>query len=146
MAIVATGAAGLAELFSVASRVTQASRVDTVATLAAEAKMADLRARTWAYNADGSGVAVSDAGLALSPATALSASVDGYADYLDASGVEVGRGVVPPRAGVYLRRWSIRPLPADPANALVLQVMATRVTRPQSRDVHLISILARTAQ
>lgn len=146
MALVATSAAGLAELFSLASRVTQESRIDTGATFAAESKMAELRALTWAYDAAGTSVPVSDAGLAWSPASTLTANVDGFVDYVDVAGAFVGGGVLPPRQGVFVRRWSIQPLPADPANTLVLQVVAARVTRPQSRDVHLISILARTAQ
>jgi len=146
MALVATSAAGLAELFVVAARVTQASRIDTAATFAAQAKMAQLRMLTWAYDPAGTGEPVSDLGLAWSPETALTANVDGFADYVDAAGVSVGGSTEAPRDGVYLRRWSIRPLPSDPANGLVLQVVATRVTRPESRDVHLVSILARTAQ
>ena len=160
MALVATSALGLAELITLSSRVTQASRVDTVATLAAEAKMAQLRAMAWAYDAAGTGTPVSDtstdvsvdppsaggAGLSWSPATSLQANADGYADYVDASGTYAGRGAEPPPGAVYWRRWSIQPLPSDPAHALVLQVTASRVGRPQSRDVHLISILARTAK
>lgn len=142
MALVASTAVGLAELFSLASRVTQASRIDTGATFAAEAKMAELRALPWAYDAAGAGTRVSDAGLAWSPAASLTANVDGFVDYVDAA----GRGGLARPQGVYLRRWSIQPLPGDPANALVLQVVASRTTQPQSRDVHLISILARTAQ
>ena len=159
MALVATSALGLAELIALSARVTQASRVDTVATLAAQAKLAQLRALAWSYDAAGTAL-VSDtstdvsvdppsaggAGLSWSPATSLQANAEGYADYLDRSGAYAGRGAKPPPGAVYLRRWSIQPLPFDPAHALVLQVTASRVGRPQSRDVHLISILARTSQ
>lgn len=146
MALVVTSAIGLAELFSLASRVTQESRIDTGATFAAEAKMAQLRALTWAYDTAGTGTPLSDAGLSVSPAAALTANVDGFADYVDAAGASVPNGAEAAGRRVYLRRWSLQPLPSDPANALVLQVVATRATRPQSRDAHLISILARTAQ
>lgn len=160
MALVATSALGLAELITLSSKVTQESRIDTVTTLAAEAKMAQLRAMTWAYDAAGTGAPVSDvstdvsvdptsaagAGLSWSPATSLQANIAGYVDYVDASGAYAGRGADPPPGAVYLRRWSIQPLPSDPAHSLVLQVMAARVSRPQSRDVHLVSILARTSQ
>ncbi len=145
MALVAVSAAGLADLFVLSSRVTHASRVETVETMAALGKMAELRSLTWAYDAGGSGAPISDPGLSISPASSLAVSAGGFADYLDASGAVIGSGVQPPPQGVYLRRWSIRPLPAD-GNALVLQVVATRVTSPQARDVHLISILARTSQ
>ncbi len=145
MALLTTSALGLAALFSVSSQMTQASRVDTVATLAAEAKMAELRALTLAYDAAGTGAPISDARLAISPASALVADSNGFVDYVDAAGVVVGAGTQQ-RLGLYIRRWSIEPLPADPANAVVLQVVATRATRPAAREVHLVSILARTAQ
>jgi prepilin-type N-terminal cleavage/methylation domain-containing protein len=145
MALVATCAAGLADLFVLSSRVTSASRVETVETMAALGKMAELRSLTWAYDAGGTGAPVSDPGLSISPASSLAVSADGFADYLDAGGAVIGHGIRPPAQGVYLRRWSIQPLPND-GSALVLQVVATRVTLPQSRDVHLISILARTSQ
>lgn len=132
MALVATCALGLAELFALSSQVTQASRVETMATMAAVSKLAELRARTW----------VAD----ISPATSLTSSVDGFVDYVDGAGGAVGSGVSVPREAVFVRRWSIQPLPADPANGLVLQVVATRVTQPAARDVHLVSILARTAR
>ena len=61
-------------------------------------------------------------------------------------GGAVGAGVSVPREAVFVRRWSIQPLPADPANGLVLQIVATRVTQPAAREVHLVSILARTAR
>jgi len=144
MALVATSALGLAELFSLASRVTQESRIDTTATFAAETKMAELRALTLAWDAEGA--PLTSLGLGWSPAAALTANVDGYVDYVDGTGAVVGSGVQPPPAGVYQRRWSIQPLAADPANAVVLQVVAVRATRPNARDAHLVSILARTAR
>lgn len=160
MALVAISALGLAELISISVRVTQESRIDTVTTLAAAAKMAQLRSMTWAYAPAGTGALVSDvstdvsvdppsaggAGLSWSPAGSLQSNVEGYVDYVDATGAYAGRGAEPPPGAVYLRRWSIQPMPSDPAHSLVLQVMAARVSRPQSRDVHLVSILARTSQ
>ena len=159
MALVGASALGLAELITLSSRITQESRIDTVATLAAQAKMAQLRAMTWAYDSAGNGAPVSDAstdvsvdppsaggaGLSWSPLASLQSNVEGYVDYVDASGAYAGRGAEPPPGAVYLRRWSIQPLPSDPAHSLVLQVTAARVSRPQSRDVHLVSILSRTS-
>ncbi len=146
MALVASSALGLAELFALAARVTQASRIDTVMTMAAETKMAELRGLTWAYDPAGGGAPISDPALATSPASALRTNTSGFVDFIDGAGAVVGVGTAAPRQGVYLRRWSIAPMPADPVNTLVLQVMAAPVTRPASRDVHLISILSRTAQ
>ena len=143
MALVASTAIGLAELFVVSSQVTHAARISSVATLAAESKMAELRARPWAY---AGGTVLSDDGLAVSPSTALTVSAAGFVDYVDVSGQPTAQGLQPSSSSVYVRRWSIQPLPADSANTLVLQVVVAPVTRPQSREVHLVSILGRTAQ
>ena len=143
MAVIATGAAGLAELFVLSSRLTQASRIDTVATFAAASKMAELRALSFTWNP--AGAPVTDAQLAASPAGSLWSDTAGCADFIDGSGHVLAVGA--PRAqAVYVRRWQIQPLAADPANALVLQVTSAPVTRPGARDVRLVSILARTAQ
>lgn len=146
MALVASAAVGLAALFGVATATTQTARIDSVETMVAETKMAELRGLPWTYDAAGSGVVVSDPALSASPASALTTNTAGYVEYVDASGSLVGAGTAAPATSVYLRRWSVTPLPADPTNGVVLQVMAAAVTRPQSRDVHLVSILARTAQ
>ncbi len=146
MALVASSAAGLAGLFTLASRVTQEARIDTGATFAAETKLAELRALTWVYDSAHGDAAVSDAGLTWSPASTLTDDVEGFVDYVDATGQLAGGTGASSPLGVYRRRWSIRPAPADPANTLVLQVVAARVTRPQAKDAHLISLLARTAQ
>ena len=44
-------------------------------------------------------------------------------DYLDESGRWIGTGSTPPPQTVYLRRWAIEPLPADPADSIALQVL-----------------------
>lgn len=141
MAVIATSAAGLAELVAIASRTTQASRIDTAATLAAESKLAELRALTFIW--DAASAPVTDPALAVSPSSSLTTDAPGFVDYVDAAGQRVAGGSLGSR--VYVRRWSIQPLPADPINTLVLQVVAAPMTTPRSRAVHLVSILARTA-
>ena len=54
-------------------------------------------------------------------------------DYLDDLGRWVGNGSIPPAGAVYIRRWAVRPLPADPERTLVLQVLVTTVRDDQSR-------------
>lgn len=133
MALVATCALGLGELFALSSQVTQASRVKTMATMAAVSKLAELRARTW----------VAD----ISPATSLTSSVDGFVDYVDGAGGAVGAGVSVPREAVFVRRWSIQPLPAESGERIgVADRGDARQAQPAARDVHLVSILARTAR
>jgi hypothetical protein len=66
-------------------------------------------------------------GLQPSPAGALGANTVGYVDYLDANGKSLGglAAMAPPGAA-YIRRWSVEPLPINPDNTLVLQVLVTR--------------------
>ena len=67
------------------------------------------------------------AGLSPSPATALQANSSGYVDYVDAFGNTVGSGGSnAPSGAVYTRRWSVDPLPTDPNNTVVLQVLVFR--------------------
>lgn len=141
MAVVATSVAGLADLVALSSRATHAARVDMLATLAAESKIAELRALPFTW--DAAHAPVTDPALTVSPSSSLTADVAGYRDLLDVDGQVVPAALA--GRGVLLRRWSIQPLPADPLNALVLQVVTAPVTQPQSRSVHLVSILARTA-
>jgi hypothetical protein len=65
----------------------------------------------------------------VSPAGTLDANVAGYVDYLPAGGDWAGTGHVPPVTARYIRRWSVSPLPEDPGNTLILQVLVTAVER-----------------
>jgi hypothetical protein len=60
-------------------------------------------------------------------------------DYLDKYGTELGGGGNPPPTTVYVRRWAVQPLPTNPNNTLVLQVLvaplATRVDNDNSTNV-----------
>ena len=74
-------------------------------------------------------------GLSPSPGNALSANVDGYVDYLDRYGESLGGGADVPDDAVYVRRWSIEPLPTNPNNTLILQVLVFSVgDRVERRD------------
>jgi hypothetical protein len=48
-------------------------------------------------------------------------------DYLDAYGAWVGTGSSPPAGALYVRRWSVEPLPTNPNNTLVFQVLVGRI-------------------
>jgi hypothetical protein len=54
-------------------------------------------------------------------------------DFLDGGGNWVGTGSRPPASAVYIRRWSIQPLPTNPNNTLVIQVLVTPVTSELAR-------------
>jgi prepilin-type N-terminal cleavage/methylation domain-containing protein len=66
--------------------------------------------------------------LAPQAATSLDVNTPGLCDFLDEHGRSLGTGSAPPAGTVYVRRWSITPVSADPAASLLLQVaVAPRV-------------------
>ncbi len=139
MSIVAVGVAALAQLSIVAIRATDSAKTTTVAAVLAQQKMEQLRGLTWGI--DALGMAVSDTttdvvsggssadgfGLSASPADALRRNTPGYCDFVDGSGHSLGGGPAPPSGAVYVRRWSVTPLPANPDHTLVLQVLVSHV-------------------
>lgn len=146
MLLIATMALGVATLFALSIKATHAARNQTsTATLAAQ-KMEQLRSLTWGFDDSGQNLPVSDTttnlaktppdgtgeGLNPSPTDTLETNVVGYVDYLDNRGNWVGTGTTPPAAAVYIRRWKIEPLPTNPNNTIVLQVLVTTVRREQS--------------
>jgi prepilin-type N-terminal cleavage/methylation domain-containing protein len=141
--LISVVALGTAELFAVSIRATHAARNQTTTTVLASQKLEQLRSLTWGFDESGTGLPVSDlttnlgqepptnngAGLNPSPPGTLNQNIAGYVDYLDGRGQWVGTGVTPPATAVFIRRWSVEPLPTNPNNTLVLQVLVTTVTR-----------------
>jgi prepilin-type N-terminal cleavage/methylation domain-containing protein len=133
--LLASLAAGIAQVFGLAVRASHAARVRTVSTILAAQKMEQLRSLEWTCGPGGEALSdtstdlssdpSSDAGpgLAPSPSGTLEANVPFYVDYLDAAGRWVGGGPSPPAAAVYVRRWAVQPLPGDPENMLALHVL-----------------------
>ena len=137
--VVAVGT--LASLPVITTRANAAARAATIATLAAEEKMEQLRALAWGFDASGRPLsdtttdltvlppaAGSGVGLTASPAGALMQNTPGYCDFLDAAGRWIAGAAAAPQA-VFVRRWSVDPLASNPANALVLQVVVVRLHR-----------------
>lgn len=136
-------ALGVAQLFAVATSGNHAAKVQTSTSVLAAQKMEQLRSLTWGFDENGLGLPVSDTttdvsrepatssgrGLNPSPAGTLNGNTSGYVDYLDVFGNWVGTGTTPPPGAVYIRRWSIEPLPTNPNNTLVFQVLVTTVQR-----------------
>lgn len=137
--ILAVAVVGLAQLFVVSTRANTSARATTFAAVLAQQKMEQLRGLTWGF--DGLGLPLTDTstdisslaetptggkGLTPSPTGALGANTDGYCDFLDANGLSLGGGTTPPAGAIYVRRWSVEPLPTNPNNTLVLQVLVTR--------------------
>ncbi len=112
-AVLVVGVVGLAQLSLVGAKANAEAGRTTTAAILAQQKMEALRSTSW-----GSGA------LAPSPVDALAMDRIGYVDYLDAGGRVLGDGTAPlPPDARYVRRWAIAPLPSDPVNGLILQVL-----------------------
>jgi prepilin-type N-terminal cleavage/methylation domain-containing protein len=111
--LVAVGVAALAHLTMLAVYANRHARLATAAAILAQQKMEDLVA----------GVAAGSA--TASPAGTLRATMPGYSDFVDGAGRTLGGGPRPPAGSVYLRRWSIDPLPNSPGGVRILQVLVT---------------------
>jgi type II secretory pathway pseudopilin PulG len=138
MLILVTGVLTMAQMFMISTTSNLSARRTTLTTVMAEQKLEQLRALAWGF--DPTGLPVSDfstdtavepespaggTGLQPSPSTALQENTVGYVDHLDANGQIVGNAVQPPPTAVYTRRWSVEPLPTNPNNTLILQVLVT---------------------
>jgi prepilin-type N-terminal cleavage/methylation domain-containing protein len=137
-------ALSVAQLFAVSTRANLVAKGRTSATTLAEQKMEQLRSLTWGFDSEGLGLPVSDTttnlsvfpptqdgpGLNPSPSDTLEANVQGYFEYLDANGSWVGSA----DNATYIRRWAIRPLPTNPNNTLVLQVLVTPLADERVRE------------
>jgi len=162
-AIAATMAAGVCVILAMTIQAGHRARVRTMATMVAAQKMEQLRSLRWTHistTAPAISMSSSDvttdlsndpatddgSGLLRSPAGTLSSNVDGYVDYLDATGRWVGRGASVPATAVYIRRWAVQPHPSDPDNLLVFDVVVgTRGPNPAPLPdaIHLVSMEAR---
>jgi type II secretory pathway pseudopilin PulG len=148
MGLLTTVSLGVAQLFAISTKANQVARGQTSTTAMAEQKMEQLRSLTWGFDLAGNGLPVSDtstnlsvsplgsngAGLNPSPANALDQNTAGYVDFLDAAGNWVGTGMVAPGGTVYVRRWAVNPLPTNPNNTLILQVLVSPLTNELSRQ------------
>jgi prepilin-type N-terminal cleavage/methylation domain-containing protein len=146
MAILATGLVALAQLFAISTKANSSAKTSTFAVTLAQQKLEQLRGLTWGF--DTVGLPVSDlatditavpqlagcpanagggngTGLSPSPAGTLAQDTPGWVDYLDNNGCVIGGGQRP-QGTVYTRRWSVEPLPTNPNNTLILQVLVTR--------------------
>jgi type II secretory pathway pseudopilin PulG len=121
--LMASALVGLGQMFTIAISSNRAARVLTYTTVLAEQKLEQLRGLGWAF--DNAGQPVSDAALSPSPADTMTRNTPGWVDYVDQFGQVLGEGVLRPPKTVYIRRWSLEPLLADPANTIVIQVLVT---------------------
>jgi prepilin-type N-terminal cleavage/methylation domain-containing protein len=148
LAILTLVSLGVAQLFAVSTKANWIARGQTSSTALAEQKMEQLRSLTWGFDSTGTGLPVSDTssnlaytpptsnggGLNPSPSDSLDANRSGYFDYLDRNGGWVGTGDQIPVTAAYVRRWSIQPLPTNPNNTLILQVLVSTIANEQGRS------------
>ena len=174
MGLLTTVSLGVAQLFAVSTKANRTARNQTSAVALAEQKIEQIRSLSWGFDLNGQGLPVTDtttnlavyphtntgSGLNPSPSDALLVNRDGFVDYLDTNGVWVGTGGTPPGNAAYIRRWAIVPLPTNPNNTLVIQVLVTAVTDETQRvettgqatrprmpgDAVLVSVKTRKAQ
>lgn len=143
--ILATVSLGVAQMFALSTAKNLAARHQVSTTAMATQKMEQMRGLTFSYDPNGTGLPVTDTttnlascapatnGTGLNPSPnpgtirlePLESNQTGFFDFLDAAGTCVGTGSTVPSATVYVRRWSIVPLPTNPNNALVLTVLVT---------------------
>src|SRR5262245_28358278 len=109
MSITALALTSLAQLFVIAARANDDARRATFASILATEKIEQLRSL----------------GPELVPAgsSSLSANIPGACDFLDGYGRLLGTGASPLPGTVYIRRWSVEPIPSDP-DTFVVQVAA----------------------
>jgi type II secretory pathway pseudopilin PulG len=138
-AIMIAGAASLAQLFVMSTRTNVNAKSTSMSTLLAKQKMEQLRGLQWGF--DALGLPVNDTtsdttkvpeaqaggtGLSPSPAGTLNQNIVGWVDYIDQFGASLGgASTTPPANAIYIRRWSVEPLPTNPNNTLILQVLVT---------------------
>jgi type II secretory pathway pseudopilin PulG len=138
-ALMVAAVASLAQLFALSTTRNKSAKNTTFAAVLAQQKMEQLRSLTWGF--DSLGLPTTDittdttkfpetnggTGLSPSPVNTLQQNVVGYVDYLDAKGQSLGGASAnPPTSAVYIRRWMIEPLPTNPNNTIVIQVLVTR--------------------
>jgi prepilin-type N-terminal cleavage/methylation domain-containing protein len=138
--LLATALVALAQMFAISTRSNIGSRNSTYAAVLAQQKMEELKSLSWGF--DQNGLPISDiatdttqtpeppvggTGLSPSPSTSLQENTSGWVDYIDSYGNKLGTGDHAPVNAIYQRRWSVSPLPTNPNNTLVIQVLVSRV-------------------
>ncbi len=125
--LLAGAVAVLGQMFAISMADTASARTGTFAAVLAAQKMEQLRGLTWGFDITGlpltdtsSDVALpiqsatGGPGLSPSPPHSLTSNVAGYVDYVDQFGRVIGGGPAIPAQAIYVRRWSVEPLPTNP--------------------------------
>jgi type II secretory pathway pseudopilin PulG len=126
----------LLQLFAMTTRANVSARVSSLATIAAGAKMEELRRLAPPY--------------AASPPDALSTNRPGFCDLLDAGGGRLANCVLPGDRAFFVRRWAVAPLAGGPGNTTALTVLVswgdmadvTPASQQRVEQVRLVSVRA----
>jgi type II secretory pathway pseudopilin PulG len=133
--LLAGGVLATAQMFILATKSNSNAMQTTYTAALAQEKMEQLRALTWGF--DQAGLPTQDYttntavdpptdngfGLTPSPDNVLSSNTAGYVDFIARDGTSLGGGPQVPAGAVFVRRWSVEPLPTNPNNTLILQVL-----------------------
>jgi len=157
--ILAIALTSLAQLFAISVQNNLVARNSSFATILAMQKMEQLRGLTYGFDTLGLPItdtstdtsvspeaATGGTGLAPSPSNTLRAGTNGYVDYLNANGVSLGGGTVAPTGTSYIRRWMVEPLPTNPNNTIILQVLVTRRRDRSTADAGSVARLPEEAR
>ncbi|HVL70105.1 MAG TPA: prepilin-type N-terminal cleavage/methylation domain-containing protein [Vicinamibacterales bacterium] len=166
LALLCVASLGVGRLIAAATEGMAAARAQTIAVSLAAARLEQLRALPYSFDADGLRVTDTTANLSTEPVSrggsglvgaggdSLAANTAGFVDYLDAHGRWVGTGPAPAQGAVFVRRWSIDAVASWP-DVLVVQVVVRRVAEdaaaadPRRRtrtEARLVSMLVRVAR
>lgn len=150
--ILASALVALAQLFAIAQASNGAARSSTLTMILAEQKLEQLRALQYTFDRVGLPVQDTTTDLAVYPPAAtggkglsphtdntLQVNTNGYVDYLDHYGRTLGGGTVIPGNAAFIRRWSVEPLPTNPNNVVILQVLVTRQRNRGAGDAGSVS-------
>ena len=119
ISITAVALTALAQLFLIASQANADAGRSSFASVLATQKIEQLRS----LGAD----------LVQQGQPSLSSNTSGACDFLDAYGQLLGAGTNPPPGTVYIRRWSVEPIPSDP-DTFVVQVAVFPALRAGGAD------------
>jgi prepilin-type N-terminal cleavage/methylation domain-containing protein len=135
LAILAVAIWSIAQVGLYTARSADVARRLTMGSELAADKLGQLSSLSWSL--DEAGLPVSDTatdlttdpespaggpGLRTSPPDALERNAPGYCEFLDRDGRSLGGGTSPPEGTAFVRRWSLTPLGAFPADGLAVQV------------------------
>ena len=163
VSILVVAVLSIVQLFLYTARSAAIARRLTMGSVMAGDKMEQLRSLAWSYDIVGAPITdiqtdltgsperpSGGVGLRTSPSDVLDRNVAGYCDFLDSRGRLLGGGEATPGDAVFVRRWSVTPLPAS-ADALVIQVRtlsreASNRGGTDAGDVTLTTVRARSVR